>query len=584
MFYNVLSYVLLLCTIVLFSSSGDATILHKEDRSLNEFKYDSKGKLIIEGGFRELLMSSLQLGASAFHSQKLREQSIVPITHEWETILSEIDLKKYDDNTYGPYEFIPVFMSLLGPKQNATWTTPCFQRNSAHINFLSEKEVSITIETEEKISDFCDDYYLIATRKTNNFKSVFMRGSHSVSIELDVGGQAYDDLVHNRLKIFWLPLGLEGSIASLYHTLQLFRNSEHFQETNIRWLESISPQFNFAPRQYDDVIFQNEDEIPSGTHLVISRFDGFESAIMWGTGSSTGHHAIAFRDPEDGQLYVHESTDVPPGTDIYWPSPYGIIRTPFKQWLEQAKHAKYSVDMLILSDEYQQRFNDHKANEFFKSVQGLPYGYHTFIYEWIDADIGNLPWKPTEPEIASLLFDLMDNFISNTSKLSVFSLILQGLSKRLNNNFYSMDDLWHYLNVYGGSDPFDFLAKAIDMPELDRWTYWNPSNSCTNRANCTGKSMVCDVLVANIYKAAGVFGDLSDEIQAGEFTPSDAYKIHIYNGTWVGPKGCDFIGFCQIMGKYRLPLPGFNTLDLYPHMNEKCAALPPQYERSPSKC
>lgn len=38
--------------------------------------------------------------------------------------------------------------------------------------------------------------------------------------------------------------------------------------------------------------------------------------------------------------------------------------------------------------------------------------------------------------------------------------------------------------------------------------------------------------------------------------------------------------YCQIKGKYRMELPGYNTMDPYSHMNEKCPSLPPKYYRS----
>ncbi|GMP52529.1 hypothetical protein CsSME_00018301 [Camellia sinensis var. sinensis] len=41
--------------------------------------------------------------------------------------------------------------------------------------------------------------------------------------------------------------------------------------------------------------------------------------------------------------------------------------------------------------------------------------------------------------------------------------------------------------------------------------------------------------------------------------------------------------FCQIRGKYRMELPGYNTMDPYPHMNERCPSLPPKYSR-PKGC
>jgi len=307
---------------------------------------------------------------------------------------------------------------------------------------------------------------------------------------------------------------------------------------------------------------------------------------MWGTGSLASHHTVAFRDATNGQLYVHESTDQPPFTDDYWPPPYGIIRTPYKQWIQQAIKAEYNVDMMFLSDKYQARFDNKKAFDFFMKWQGMPYGFHTFVYEWVDADVGNLPIDATDPEIFSLLFDAMNYWVSNTSKTSVYSILLEGLNNRLNQNFYSMDQMWRYLETQSTSNVnvFELFVQAINMPEQDNWNYRSPDEWCTNRTSCFGKSMVCDVFVANIYSAAGVFGDLNTQILAGEWVPRDLYSATIFNATYTGPKGCDFQGFCQVMGEYQIPLPTFNTIDLYPHMNERCAAVPPAYIRTPTKC
>ena len=40
--------------------------------------------------------------------------------------------------------------------------------------------------------------------------------------------------------------------------------------------------------------------------------------------------------------------------------------------------------MLPLSDEQRAKFDVQKSREFFKKVEGMPYGYHNFIFGVID--------------------------------------------------------------------------------------------------------------------------------------------------------------------------------------------------------
>ena len=54
----------------------------------------------------------------------------------------------------------------------------------------------------------------------------------------------------------------------------------------------------------------NEADVPDGTHLVIYRLDGSEAIVSWAVGSLSGHHTIAFRDPDTGELFVHEVNQV----------------------------------------------------------------------------------------------------------------------------------------------------------------------------------------------------------------------------------------------------------------------------------
>lgn len=83
---------------------------------------------------------------------------------------------------------------------------------------------------------------------------------------------------------------------------------------------------------------------------------------------------------EDG-LYVCESTDTEGLPQlVYWPPPYGVIRTPYEQWIQQAVEANYHVALLPLAKEFSDRFDESAARAFFDSVEGSPYGWHNFMF------------------------------------------------------------------------------------------------------------------------------------------------------------------------------------------------------------
>ena len=84
-------------------------------------------------------------------------------------------------------------------------------------------------------------------------------------------------------------------------------------------------------------------------------------------------------------MYALESQD-----GWYWTT-HGIQRTLWKTWKQQARNAGFNVAVLPLSDESRAKFDVQKAREFFKKVEGLPYGYHNFIFGWIDKTSECLP-------------------------------------------------------------------------------------------------------------------------------------------------------------------------------------------------
>ncbi|CAN4104038.1 unnamed protein product [Withania somnifera] len=121
------------------------------------------------------------------------------------------------------------------------------------------------------------------------------------------------------------------------------------------------------------------------------------------------------------------------------------------------------------------------------------------------------------------------------------------------------------------------FAKLLAIPEQDDWVYSD------------GKSTSCVAFILEMYKEAGLFGELANSIQVTEFTIKDAYSLKFFeNNSSRLPKWCNAddnvnLPFCQIRGKYRMELPEYNSMEPYSHMNERCPSMPPKYYR-PQGC
>ena len=99
---------------------------------------------------------------------------------------------------------------------------------------------------------------------------------------------------------------------------------------------------------------------------------------MYGTGSTLGHVAMALW--IEGELYVIEAME-----NTFWPKK-NIQRNKYKEWVEYARAADYHVAHLSLTDEARARFDEKAALEFFLRTEGLPYGFHNFLFGWIDSE------------------------------------------------------------------------------------------------------------------------------------------------------------------------------------------------------
>ena len=98
-------------------------------------------------------------------------------------------------------------------------------------------------------------------------------------------------------------------------------------------------------------------------------------------------------------------------------------------------------------------------------------------------------------------------------------LIGQALNNRLNTTGLKAKELNHLAATKGMT-----IAEVMAMPELDEYRYSD------------GLNMVCSNLVAGLWKAAGLFGNLT--INANEFNPFDVYRINFFDLDFEPPAHC----------------------------------------------
>jgi hypothetical protein len=187
-----------------------------------------------------------------------------------------------------------------------------------------------------------------------------------------------------------------------------------------------------------------------------------------------------------------------------------------------------------------------------------------FINTFFDTPDGNLPW-PASWQAVEILFGVLEALDADI----VARVMGDALNMRLGTTNLSMVQASNLGATRGMS-----LGDLVALPEQDSYVYSD------------GLSMVCDSYLCAIAKAAGLFGDLADEIQCTEFDNFDAYSLAgFWNLTRTRPAECvaadPDVPYCQIMGYYVLPLPKVNTVEPYAHMAEKCSALPMDYTRPP---
>ncbi|CAL5335727.1 unnamed protein product [Camellia sinensis] len=216
------------------------------------------------------------------------------------------------------------------------------------------------------------------------------------------------------------------------------------------------------------------------------------------------------------------------------------------------------ISLLPLHPDVRAKFNETVAWEYALSMVGKPYGYHNLIFSWIDTIDGNYP-PPLDAHVVASVMTVWNNVQPDYAA----NMWNEALNKRLGTK-----------KLKGVGSSFDEL---LTIPKQDNWIYSDGSLH-----HVSFSFLICT-------RKQGCLIQLQTPFKLQSLRLKDAYTLKLFeNNSSRLPKWCKDadtvkLPFCQIRGKYRMELPGYNTMDPYPDMNERCPSLPPKYSR-PKGC
>lgn len=488
---------------------------------------------------------------------------------------------------YPYFGFIPPHQGSLVPGgASISFKGQCFKNITASATsngtVVNGSSITVAITLEQPSSLFCSESLLLGTTSGIALKSFFFHGTHSFAFTVPANARPSEvwDAQNKGVRVFLMMESLTQAISDLWHTVVLFGSEltkavpSVVAAANVDFLAKYRG-LQLVNRPVQEVSV-DDSFIQSGDFFGILRLDGLDPMLAWAMGATTGHTTVALRDTETGELFVTESTV----KDSYWPTD-GIQKTPFKQWLAQAKDAGYNVVHAPLTKEVAKSFNATAAWEFFRSVEGLEYGYHNMLFGWIDTRKDNFPCIPPDYSLC-LEWEHVEVVFGNLDRLAT-SIVDQIMTEALAVRLGLEVGVARFADTLQEAAAQNMSADEVPpMVELDTYRY----NTKRYNQTETGPAMVCCVFVCNMWKAAGLFDNLEggrDAVNCAELTNWDDYSLTILDPNPTRPAQCvaadpDNV-LCQLEGQYKLSLNDYSSKKPYPHMAERCGGNPPKYQR-----
>mmetsp|Transcript_26205 Transcript_26205/g.30046 ORF Transcript_26205/g.30046 Transcript_26205/m.30046 type:complete len:554 (+) Transcript_26205:48-1709(+) len=460
------------------------------------------------------------------------------------------------------FKMVPEKKANLQVGDSVEFPGTCFRTNIITLFQINENSFELLLTSRDPSDWNCMDWYLVTNLSVFYKIEQFFGGDISI-IFRDLSAQQTDHMLSYGLTLFKFCDSFVDTITDLMLTVQLFLEQPLSQlmpgsgipdevEANKEFLLNAMG-FEWQTRENIPVDYENLDIHP-GDVFTQCEPSGLQSLIMYGCGSVASHTTVALED-ENGDLVVCESTDVSVYVDVVW----GIQCNAIEDYLSWHYHHETNLNHLPLKAEHRANFDNDTAYNFVKSVQGLRYGYENFLFAHFDTPNNNLPPIFTT-ESFWVVMSVAEQFRSDLTNL-VWTDALNMRMGTQGKSIAEIADLAHRAELG--------LGDVIALVEEEGWVY------------SQGVAYVCSGLVTATLKRGGVFEGL--EIEATEFTPRNLYQLQIFDTQKNSncTDGYPDRAFCQLFGDYDFVLPGFNSVPIYSHMNERCPESAPDFERTP---
>ena len=475
----------------------------------------------------------------------------------------------YGDDTTG-LSFLPAFGGAVTPTNTTvSFEGTCFSEITLEYKPVSDTAFDVTVTTANPKKKLCSDVVMFANTEIQHVEVFFFKGTHTMHFETKTQ-EAQDDMKLTGINAFNFCETAVESIESLWNTLKMFVGgvSDHpkwpiigthvpkyMEQANVKFIkEAVGHELVERTTKKVEI---DPSLVQSGDFFGVMRLDGLDQIIMYGTGALIGHNVMALR-MEDDELYIVESQD-----SWYWPTA-GLQRTKYADWMKQAEDASFHVTWHRMRDDVRAKFDVDAAINFFHETEGMPYGYHNFLYGWIDTAVDN--WPPMLPvHFVPVMFRVLEEITPTTA----YNFYAEALNLRLGTTGLDIEGVVEAAYQQGKT-----LEDVMAMVEQDGWRY---NGNIMNNAF----SYVCSAYVAAIYKAGGL---LDETVNATEFATRDVYVLDFFDTTTPLPEQCTAadptLPYCQLLGNYRVELDQYSKTTPYPHMFETCEINFPTYERN----
>ncbi|KAH9597340.1 hypothetical protein LSM04_009726 [Trypanosoma melophagium] len=543
---------------------------------------------------------------------RFENESISRLVHKFITRLEDTWLQhnvtrntSFSGRKYSYFAFLPSFMGNVIPDGvTVNFSTKCFEKFSVTASHISPEKLELTVNPIQVKSLLCVDLFLFEGGGDYLLHEIALPKPHRYTMDVSLTARNKAEEWYLRTKGIRIHL-FQGTyldmLEPILKTLTLLKGvftpsiSADTMAANVEFMRNyVQSSSRMSPsvrrRAGGSVVARKLDTelISSGDLFLLLRPDGMDTMIGWAEGSTVGHAAVAMRDEAKGELLICESTTA----SAHWPI-NGVQCNEWDKWIRLVEQAGHNVLWMPLAPKYHSKFNTTAAKRFLREYEGVDYGYASFLFSWFDTVRDNLPCLPPyfnttclTPEAVETLLVLIDRIMGVNRQ----NIVRQAFTHRVGRWPESLSVVESLFTTVQDGKNLSF-TDIYQIPEQDEWLYTTTRGSGPTQTEgvveVVSKSMVCCVLICNVWKAAGLLDAIGAELQCGEQTLWDIYSMKLFDKDAMHagrPDVCKRYdpdnALCQLTGNLSLFLqPDINTRELYPHMGERCSSSAPDYIR-----